>query len=314
MNFRSQNFMAWLRLVRLPNLFTVPGDAWAGYAVAALLARSGWRVSEMLLIGLALLLAYAGGLIQNDLVDEDEDRKEGRTERPLVGGDVSRGAAVAGLVLAWLGGVFLAWVAGGAKMVLPFGLLLAMVSLYNVVLKPRSDVLASAGMGACRALSFLLGALVVGGGGHPVSFVLAFWLGVYVVGVTWIARNETAVQVVERLDAMRPTGALAGLFLTALIVNVILGDVFYVLPALLLAFVTLAFCGYLGEVLMNRGQAVSPATVQRTVGMFIRVLLPVQSVLMLFFCRGWGECAMALVPLGVGLPLAVGGARRFYAS
>jgi 4-hydroxybenzoate polyprenyltransferase len=313
MNFRSQNFMAWLRLVRLPNLFTVPGDAWAGYAVAALLARSGWRVSEMLLIGLALLLAYAGGLIQNDLVDEDEDRKDGRVGRPLAGGDVSRGAAVAGLVLAWLGGVFLAWVAGGAKMVLPFGLLLAMVSLYNVVLKPRSDVLASAGMGACRALSFLLGAWVVGGA-HPVSFVLAFWLGVYVVGVTWIARNETVAQVVERLDAMRPTGALAGLFLTALIVNVILGDVFYVLPALLLAFVTLAFCGYLGEVLMNRGQAVSPATVQRTVGMFIRVLLPVQSVLMLFFCRGWGECAMALVPLGVGLPLAVGGARRFYAS
>ena len=313
MNEVPDKILSWLRLVRLPNLFTVPGDAWAGYAVAALLESVRWSAADMVLTGLAMVLAYAGGLIQNDLVDEAEDRKKGRMERPLVSGRISRRSAVFGVILAWLCGLFLMWAVGGVKMVLPFGLLLAMVSLYNVVLKPRSDVLASAGMGSCRALSFLLGAGVVGGL-HPVWFVLAFWLGVYVVGFTWIARNETSTQVVGRLDAMRPTGAMAGLFLTALIVNVILGDVFFVLPALLLAFVTLAFCGYLGEILMNRGQSVSPATVQRTVGMFIRVLLPVQSVLMLFFCRGWGEFALALVPLVVGVPLAVWGARRFYAS
>ncbi|MFE7995466.1 prenyltransferase, partial [Streptomyces shenzhenensis] len=73
---------AWAELLRLPALFTVPGDALAGAAAVA--ARPGPRT--LLAIGSSLCL-YAAGLAPNDWAARDEDAAE-RPHRPLPSGRI----------------------------------------------------------------------------------------------------------------------------------------------------------------------------------------------------------------------------------
>ena len=79
-------FVAWLRLLRLPNLLTVPGDVLVGFVLAGSGPAMGstglaWAVA-------ASLCLYAGGLLINDLVDREVDQHE-RPDRPLPAGLVS---------------------------------------------------------------------------------------------------------------------------------------------------------------------------------------------------------------------------------
>ena len=88
---------AWLQLLRVPNLFTVPGDPVAGF----LLATFGVLTPDVVLAILGSLCLYAGGLVLNDLHDLDEDRRD-RPNRPLPAGEIavrSAWLAVIGLFL-----------------------------------------------------------------------------------------------------------------------------------------------------------------------------------------------------------------------
>uniref|UniRef100_UPI001CE2744A UbiA family prenyltransferase n=1 Tax=Streptomyces werraensis TaxID=68284 RepID=UPI001CE2744A len=93
---------AWAELVRLPALFTVPGDTLAGVAAAG--GRPGPRA--LLPIGSSLCL-YAAGMVLNDWADRAEDAVE-RPHRPLPSGRIRPAAALtaacgltgAGLLLA----------------------------------------------------------------------------------------------------------------------------------------------------------------------------------------------------------------------
>ena len=71
---------AWIRLLRAPNLFTVPGDVLAGCAVAAV--DHAIEPARLFAALVASLCLYASGLIMNDLVDEKTDRRE-RPSRPI---------------------------------------------------------------------------------------------------------------------------------------------------------------------------------------------------------------------------------------
>ncbi|MZG15114.1 prenyltransferase, partial [Streptomyces sp. SID5914] len=78
---------AWAELLRLPALFTVPGDALAGAAAAG--ARPGPRT--LLAIGSSLCL-YEAGMALNDWADRAEDAAE-RPHRPLPSGRIRPAAA-----------------------------------------------------------------------------------------------------------------------------------------------------------------------------------------------------------------------------
>ncbi|NEC73471.1 UbiA family prenyltransferase, partial [Streptomyces rochei] len=75
-------------LLRLPALFTVPGDALAGAAATG--ARPGRRT--LLAIGSSLCL-YEAGMALNDWADRAEDAVE-RPHRPLPSGRVRPAAAL----------------------------------------------------------------------------------------------------------------------------------------------------------------------------------------------------------------------------
>jgi hypothetical protein len=184
MNSPPSRIRSWGVLVRLPNLFTVPGDAVAGYVLAGAAGAPAWWP-----LGLACgsgLFLYTAGLLLNDLFDIETDRTE-RPGRPLPSGAVSlKGAAFAGGLCLVLGNLC-ACAASPLAGLISVGLA-ALILLYNMGVK-RVAVVGEAMLGGCRVLNFSLGAAAVGGGrGVDVLAVAGVFL--YIFSVSLIARHE----------------------------------------------------------------------------------------------------------------------------
>ena len=182
---RLRNGSAWLRLLRLPNLLTVPGDVCAGFLLAP--AANGGDWAQLLLAIPAGVLLYAAGLVLNDLFDYAEDLRE-RPDRPLPANQISReAAAAAALVFLWIA-AFLAAFFDALPVALP---LILCIIAYDVGLK-RRPWLGPAFMGACRAGNLLLGAAAATDGlpATPGPWIGALVLGLYVAAVTRLARRE----------------------------------------------------------------------------------------------------------------------------
>ena len=185
---RFRNREAWLRLLRLPNLLTVPGDILAGFLLVprALVTPGDW--AQLLLAIPAGLLLYAAGLILNDLFDYAVDLRD-RPQRPLPSGKVYReSAAAAALVFLWIA-AFLAAFFDALSVAIP---LILCIILYDTGLK-RIAYVGPALMGACRAGNLLLGAAAAYEGvpTAPAPVAAAIGLGLYIAVVTHLARNET---------------------------------------------------------------------------------------------------------------------------
>ena len=184
---RPRNGSAWLRLLRLPNLLTVPGDVLAGFLLAPAATGGDW--AQLLFAVPAGLLLYGAGLALNDLFDYAEDLRE-RPERPLPSGEISReAAAAAALIFFWIA-AFLAAFFDALAIAIP---LILCVILYNVGVK-RHAVFGPFLMSASRAGNLLLGAAAVSDGvpSAPMPWIGAAILGIYIAAVTRLARNETA--------------------------------------------------------------------------------------------------------------------------
>ena len=176
---------AWLRLLRVPNLFSVPGDPLAGLAAAVLAGAllPDWKMLAGV-AGVALCL-YCAGLILNDLHDRKRDALL-RPERPLPSGQIRVPAAVA--VMLMFTGVALALAAAVGRDCFCTALLLAgAIAAYNLLLKDLT-VPGALTMGACRGFSVLLAVPLSHWYGLPLF--LAGTVTVYVVGLTLISRGE----------------------------------------------------------------------------------------------------------------------------
>jgi 4-hydroxybenzoate polyprenyltransferase len=176
----------WLRLLRLPNLLTVPGDILAGFLLAPAASAVGW--SNLLLALPAGMMFYAAGLVLNDFFDYAEDLRD-RPTRPLPAGEIERGsAATAALILGWVA-VFTAAYFDALSVAIALALC---IFFYDVGLK-RNRYLGPLLMGACRSGNLLLGAAAASEGSFlsPAPIAAALALGIYIAAVTHLARNET---------------------------------------------------------------------------------------------------------------------------
>jgi 4-hydroxybenzoate polyprenyltransferase len=190
----------WGQLVRLPNAFTLFSDC----AAAAIVARGlDWPWTAFLPVVIASLFAYWAGMILNDVIDIDEDRRE-RPSRPLAAGKISpvvAGHIATGMLLVgpviilvittlhtsqplWMGAAFLA-----------AATLSLCVRSYNSVLKgtPLGPLL----MGACRGLNILMVGCTLLAVGESAIFprpllALAAGIAVYILGLTIYAHREQA--------------------------------------------------------------------------------------------------------------------------
>lgn len=199
---RSGRAGAWAELLRLPALFTVPGDALAGAAAAG--ARPGPRT--LLAIGSSLCL-YEAGMALNDWADRAEDAVE-RPHRPLPSGRVRPAAALT--AAGALTGAGLALAAGAGRPALAVAApLTATVWAYDLALKHTPA--GPAAMAAARGLDLLLGAAATGGGTRA-ALPSAALLGTHTLAVTVVSRRETTGgSVLAPLTALATTGALTRL-------------------------------------------------------------------------------------------------------
>jgi len=207
---------AWLELLRVPNLLTVPGDPLAGAFLAADPAAGAPSPVSLAAAAAAALLIYCAGLIWNDLADIAEDRRE-RPGRPLPSGRVTvRAARAAGSLLA-LAGIAAAALAG-PRTCATAALLTAAVALYDAPAK-RSTRIGPISMALCRGLSVLLGAAAAADGAGAARFLplpAAGTLFAYIALVSLVARNETRASPAAWKQWLPPAGMACGLLLQAL--------------------------------------------------------------------------------------------------
>ena len=209
----SSTFLAWLKLFRVVNLPTVPGDVLVGVALWPCFAGLGLSASRTAALVGASVFLYLFGLVDNDIVGAKTDKG-----RPIPNGEISLGVACLArfLCLAAAIGVALGFRLPGLWWPMAFSLLVSVV-LYN---RTKWSFL----MGVCRALN--LGCGVVAANTvysmdaalllEPAAVACVIWLA-YIWAVTWYSSGEE-----NDPDKKRRVGVLVGgivyLQLTALLV------------------------------------------------------------------------------------------------
>jgi 4-hydroxybenzoate polyprenyltransferase len=198
---------SYLRLMRIPNVFT----AFANVVAGVCLSRGGAFHARDLAVVLASGSLYCAGMVWNDYYDRDIDAAE-RPERPIPAGEVTPTAAAAvGGVLLGMGLALCAW--HGFLPVVMAGLLTGAIMLYDATLKHTR--LGPLSMGMCRALNVLLGMSVDPSG-------LRWWaplpvvLGVFTLLITRLSEFEVSGTAPERLQGtLRALIGLGGLMVIA---------------------------------------------------------------------------------------------------
>lgn len=247
----SDRLLPYLRLVRAPAVFSALADPLTGM----LIARGQLPPARAARIATAAAALYLAGMALNDLADREEDARD-RPERPIPSGDVSvASAALLGCGL-MLTGVM---AARSARANRSAGALAATILAYDFVLK-RSPALGPAAMGACRALSLMMGAeSAAGRSGVVRSADPALLLGSYIGGLTLLARGETGDRSVAEVMAG------AGLAAAAVLATAVRGG----RRALPWTAVVLALAG---PAVMRAIREPTPARVGPAVGALIRAV------------------------------------------
>jgi hypothetical protein len=292
---------AWLQLVRAPNLFTVGGDPLAGF----LLSNFGIPTQEVFAPLSASLCFYAAGLIDNDLADLSEDRRE-RPFRPLPSGAIPTKTAVIALILLALLGLSLC-AGAGLHCLLTALALLATVLAYNHFLK-HLPFLGALSMGLCRALSLLLGASAAPSGVIPNETLLAaLCITLWIASITHLARFETLPTIPSHARWMPPCAMAAVLAIT------LRWNPMGTSPWLLCASLALHSLLFLAFLLSLRSvsRILRPTPLPPTIGSLIRLLLPMQAA----FCAITGLFGIIAGSLLLLLwPVSRQVSKKFYAS
>ncbi|HIM31700.1 MAG TPA: hypothetical protein EYG57_19395 [Planctomycetes bacterium] len=191
--------MDYLRLFRLPNVFTAIADTSMAFAVASVDVPN---VAAFLLLILATSLLYTSGMVLNDTFDFEQDLKE-RPDRPLPAGRIDRQTAkqlgISMLAAGMVAAPIAIWLQGGnvISAAIFVGCLAATIYIYDA--GGKRTVAGPYMMGACRMLNILAVFCVADDFGfvseHGIAtdkIMIAGGIGVYIAGITWFARTEAA--------------------------------------------------------------------------------------------------------------------------
>jgi 4-hydroxybenzoate polyprenyltransferase len=149
---RVQQIKSYLTLVRLPNLFTLPSNVFAGYFSTQ--THNAIEINTIVLVISVSACLYAAGVIFNDVADRQIDRKE-RPNRPIPSGKITRRNAIILALLLIVISITISYFISATTFVIVFVLIIA-IFLYDFVLK--NSLFGPAAMGATRLLNILLGA------------------------------------------------------------------------------------------------------------------------------------------------------------
>jgi 4-hydroxybenzoate polyprenyltransferase len=334
---KESKLKAWVQLLRLPNLLTVPGDPIVGFFSWSSIRYYSSSEKGYLDIGnvvmlvpciLSVLMLYCAGLILNDLMDLNEDRRD-RRYRPLPSERISARSAsvvltvmfVGGLVAAWFNGTLCAGVAGVLS--------LAIVT-YNAGAK-RIPIIGPLNMGLCRGLSVFMGLAISSslhlGQNSPDALItwaklsmLLSWpffsitpMILYIALIAFIASDETKPGKMRILPWM-PAATVAIWMICLIHPHPQWDSPLSAASLLIIAGLPVAMavtCGY-----RLNGEP-EPKTVQRVVGELVGNLLLIQAAAVYFNSYSTNAQTEALpfaIALGLAYPVFILLCRRFYAS
>ncbi|HYG75371.1 MAG TPA: UbiA family prenyltransferase [Planctomycetota bacterium] len=189
--------IAYLRLVRLPNVFTAVSDILAGYAIMRALhgLHDGPGYDRLVALCGASACLYMSGMAFNDIADREEDAQT-RPNRPLPSGQVKLAGAIVCAVTLMAGGIALAAVASLSS-VLRAALLSAAILKYDFGSK-HNILMGPLMLGLCRFLNVQLGmsaSMYFASTVESASFGEAPWgpafaVGIYAAGITAFSAQE----------------------------------------------------------------------------------------------------------------------------
>jgi 4-hydroxybenzoate polyprenyltransferase len=186
MNTLLERARTWLILGRVSNLPTV----WSNLLTGWFLNRGEYSPATLALLLAGGSFLYTGGMYLNDFCDAAFDARY-CVQRPIPAGRISRGG-VGFLAALWLGGGFACLASLGAITGCLALLLIALIVLYDF--RHKNFSWAPLVMGACRFLLYALGAMAVSAeiSDQVVRYVFpaGLGLGLYVAGITYLARGE----------------------------------------------------------------------------------------------------------------------------
>jgi 4-hydroxybenzoate polyprenyltransferase len=224
--------LSWLRLMRLPNVFTAIADVSMGY----LFVRH--TVDTPLLFGFLVVASaalYTAGIIYNDLFDYQIDARE-RPYRPIPSGQISFSWAMFAAGKLLMAGMFLGCISGllaeAPDAMAWRGALIATVLTLCILAYDsfaKNTPVGPLVMGSCRFFNILLG--MTAGEQREADIVLGFGagellaaagIGIYIAGVTWFSRSETQIS--------RSAALFASLAIMLVGVAVFGSSLLYVIP------------------------------------------------------------------------------------
>jgi len=191
--------IAYLRLIRLPNVFTALADIATGHLIISAVSSDS-RLEPLPWLGLASGCLYLAGMALNDVADRAEDACT-RPNRPIPSGAVSlRGALFCGVGLLVVG-VVTALVIGTPSLCCALFLALALL-LYNFATK-KVVLAGPLTLGLCRFFNVQLGmsadpnfpAVLSNTAEWAMIYAPALAVGTYAAGLTaFSAQEETGQQ------------------------------------------------------------------------------------------------------------------------
>ena len=181
-----KKLIGFLRLTRPANIVTAISDILAGAAMAGY--AGGWHeVSSVLLLIIATIGLYGGGVVFNDVFDAALDRVE-RPERPIPSGLIAeKEAALLGTFLLVMG-----IVAAFGLSAYPSGSIAIAIAVAALVYDKwgkHQNLIGPLNMGICRGLNLLLGMSLVPDVMYQYGY-LALVPIVYIAAITMISRGE----------------------------------------------------------------------------------------------------------------------------
>jgi 4-hydroxybenzoate polyprenyltransferase len=203
------NLSVALRLGRVSNLPTVTSNVLAAVALTRVQVGAG----QIVALCVAMSLFYVGGMWLNDAYDREIDRRE-RPERPIPSGQVDA-ATVFGWGFAMLAAgigliAALALVEGGGGTAVLSSIALALLIVFYD-LHHKGNPWSPLVMGLCRAGVYATAALSVSGELSSDVLIGGGALVAYLIGLTYIAKQEN----LRELGNLWPLGFLAGALVAA---------------------------------------------------------------------------------------------------
>lgn len=185
--------MKWfsaLQLIRPANIITAISDIIAGIAIAGFLIPELWNqqlVIQIILLIIATIGLYGGGIVFNDVFDIKEDRLS-RPERVIPRGSISlKQAKMFGISLFTIGII-------SATLVSEFSGLIAativLLSLFYDKYSKHHKFLGPLNMGLCRGNNLILG-MSINAYLQPEYFIIGLIPVIFIAAITLTAQKET---------------------------------------------------------------------------------------------------------------------------